>query len=482
MSFTAQDALFHVEHRVGRAFYWMSTGLAVMTALLQGLVTGLALMTEESTRWTFRFRIALVEHIWWTTVSILLLSSLVMVTLSFTTGNGGDAIAVLALSSATFLAIVQYTLPAWQHRHYIRTRWLAWTGPSRTTIRKEKEHFCGNAPQWQRLVDLHANDLARLQPTPSDYYGWRIWPVGGISHDPTDILSFTSSDSSPLSDTEKSQHPVGVYYNADDAADKVSLLWGPNQGFRRVISRAVSSMPLGLLKSSPVTTDGYDGKGLTKAMGILGRNKGIQPWKLVFRSDSILSSHMESSSTWSPRPTKVLRSFYKATMQAQYGGLGDGYVNATVELALIMADMPHWASDKWLKEGLEHQSLGTNIFLAEQALVAATAGERHDALLAHYESSYSSMILSLTYMNSNMKNRRDSKAVELGRPDLLCLGILLKARGSSEPSWWNSRAVRQAREKERKHMSPDHDWRFPMAKLLGLDQWPPGFENSPSVW
>lgn len=415
-------------------------------------------------------------------VSILLLASLIMVTLSFVSGNGGDAIAVLALSSATFLAIVRYTLPAWQHRHYTRTRWLAWTGSSRTSIKREKQKFCGDARAWNHLVATNAQKLSRLQPTPSDHYGWRLWYVGGIAYNPADILTFVDSKRSSPIDVEKGHHPIGVYYHADEASDNVSLLWGPEQGFRRVISRAVSSMPLGLLKSDPQTVDGYNGQGLTKAMGIIGRNKGLQPWRLVFRFDSAVSSHMENASTWTPRPTKVLRSFYKSTMKAQYDGLGEDYVNATVELALIVADMPHWAINRWLNERLEHQSLQKNIFLAETALFAATDEERHAALTAHYESSYSSMILSLNYMDLRMKTNQESRAVTICRPDLYCIGILLKARSYPEPSWWNKKEVSEARDHERKCLSEELDWKLPMAKLLGLDKWPMGFEGSPSIW
>ncbi|MCJ1261439.1 hypothetical protein MMC22_001303 [Lobaria immixta] len=479
---SSDHVLFHVNEQAGRAFFWISIGLAVLTAFLQGLVTALALMTEASARWTFRFRLALLEHWWWSMVSILLIASLVTVMLSFASGNGGDAISVLALSSATFLAMVRYTLPAWQHRHYARTRWLAWTGPSRTSIKREKQKFCGDMQAWRRLIAENAQKLSQLQPTPSDDYGWRLWPVSGIGHDPADVLTFLDPNSASPVEMEKGQHPVGVYFNADENSNNVSLLWGPDQGFRRVISRAVSSMPLGLLQSNPTIVDGYEGKGLTKAMGILGRNKGLQPWRLVFRLDSAVSTHMESASTWTPRPAKVLRSFYKSTLKAQYGGLGDDYVSATVELALIMADMPHWAINRWLSERLEHQSLQQNMFLAQTALFTATEEERHAALTAHYESSYVSMILSLNYMDLRMKNKRESRTVTICRPDIFCLGVLLKARGYSEPSWWSSREVCQARHDERRHLSQELDWRFPMAKLLGLEKWPEGFEGSPSIW
>ena len=470
--------LFRVDEEVGRAFFWLSTGLAVLTAFLQGLVTATALMTEASNQWTFRFRLALLEHWWWATVSILLLVSLVMVALSFASGNGGDQISVLALSSATFLATVQFTIPAWRLRFYTRTRWLAWAGPSRTAIQRGKQAFCGDAKAWNRLVAENDRSLTELQPTPSDHYGWRLWPISGIAWDPTDVLNVIDSKATGKIDIESGQSPVGVYINDDTKSNNVSLLWGPHLGFRRRISRAVSSMPLGLLRSNPSTVDGYDGKGLTMAMGILGRNKGLQPWKLVFKSNSAVSSHMEATSLWAPRPAKVLRSFYRSTLNAQYGGLGEDYVNAAVELALLLSDIPSWAANKWLYNSLEHQSLQINAFLAETALHEATAEERQAALNAHYESSYVSMIILLNYMNSEMKNKRESKNARIARPDLLCVGILLKARNQSLPSWWKLEAVRQQVEIETECLSRDLDWKFSMARLLGLDSWPIGFEHS----
>lgn len=477
---STNHVLYHVNGDIGRAFFWLSTGLAVLTALLQGLVTALAAMTESSNRWTFRFRLALLEHWWWSIVSILLLASLVMVTLSFTSGNGGDAISVLALSSATFLAIVQYTLPAWQQRSYARTRWLAWTGPSRSAIQRQKQKFCGDVRGWKTLVAANAKALEELRPTPSDYYGWSLWPLDSrwITANPSDILSLIDPNLTGLIDVEKGERPVGIYFNDNKDSDNVSLLWAPDQGFRRVVSRAVSSMPLNLLRSNPSTVDGYDGKGLTIAMGILGRNKGLQPWKMVFRLDSMLSSHLESVSTWAPRPAKVLRSFYKNTLSVQYGGLGDNYVNAAVELAILLSDVPQWAVDNWLLAGLEHQSLEKNIFLEETALLTASAQERREAMNAHYESSYTSMIISLNYMNNGMRSKQASRYTHIGRPDLLCVGVLLKARGCSVPSWWKRSDVQQQIKHELECLPEGLDWKFPMASLLGLDAWPLGFEKS----
>jgi hypothetical protein len=404
-----------------------------------------------------------------------------MNTVAFASGSSGEAVSVLALSSATFLAVVQYMLPAWQHRHYILTRWWAWTGDSRTTIQRDKAGLCGDAEAWKQLVRKNKAKLSRLRQTPSDVYGWQLWAVGGIPYDPTDILNVIGDSQSTLIDSEKGDRCVGIYHNADESSGQVSLKWGQQQRFRRVISRAVSSMPLGLLRSSPVTVDGYDGQGLAKAMGILGRNKGQQPWKLVFKMDSTISSRMENSSTWTPRPAKVLRSFYKKTLEGQYGGLGHDFVAASVELALLMADMPYWAIDAWLRAGLEHQLLHTNHFLATEILNIVSTAERSAALTAHYESSYVSMIISLNNMNGRMKEKPHHSTVP-NRPDIMCLGLLLKARGFQEPSWWNRPDVAKMRFDQISSLSKETDWKMPMARLLGLQDWPDCFEQSPSLW
>jgi hypothetical protein len=473
--------LFHVNDQAGQVFLWLSIALAVLTAFFQGLVTSIAVMTESSSRWTFRFRLALFEHWWWTVVSVLLLASLSMNTLAFASGTSGEAVSVLALSSATFLAVVRYMLPAWQQRHYILTRWWAWTGDSRTSIPRDKAGLCGDAEAWKQVVRANKAKLSQLQQTPSDVYGWRLWPVGGIPYDPTDILNVVGDSQIKLIDSEKGATCVGLYHNADATSGQVSLKWGQQQEFRRVISRAVSSMPLGLLQSRPTTVDGYDGQGLAKAMGILGRNKGLQPWKLIFQMDSSISVKMENSSTWTPRPAKVLRSFYKKTLEGQYGGLGSDFVAASVELALLMADMPYWAIDDWLKAGLEHQLLDTNCFLASEVLSTVSPEERSAALAAHYESSYVSMIISLNNMDEHMKEK-PNHGIILNRPDIMCLGLLLKARGFKEPSWWNRADVTQMRLDQISSLSKETNWKMPMACLLGLDDWPHGFEKRPSLW
>lgn len=217
--------LFHVNPGVGRALSWISVGLAVFTAFLQGLVTAIASMTEYASRWTFRFRLAHFEHWWWTIVSVLLLASLVMNGLSFASGNGGEPISVLALATTTFLAIVRYTLPAWQNRHYNRTRWWAWTGDSRTGIPRGHGGFCGNAKTWRDLISVNRSALADFEQTPSDKYGWRLWPVGGIPENPADVLNVANAQQSPILSITDNERFEQIYDDGDDTSENVSLLW-----------------------------------------------------------------------------------------------------------------------------------------------------------------------------------------------------------------------------------------------------------------
>ncbi|EMC93186.1 hypothetical protein BAUCODRAFT_36852 [Baudoinia panamericana UAMH 10762] len=463
------SSLFHAQHVDSAAFSWASIGLAVLTAIFQGLVAALAFMTESSSQWTFRFRLALVEHWWWTFVSVLLFVSLLMSTIAFTAGGGGDPVSVLALSSATFLAMVRYMLPAWQHRHYTKLRWYAWAGQSRTAVLINSAPLCGDARTWQRIISQVRPRLAELQPTASDYYGWALWTGSLQKNDPTDIIRVLEPNDFDTLELESNKPRVGIYASADPDTKTVSYLWGSSQGFLPRVSRAVSAMPLSLLKSSPTTSDGYDGRGLALAMGILGRNKGLQPWKLVFRQDSSISSLMENASTWTPRPAKVLRSFCKHTLQAQYGGLGEHYVNAAVELALLLSDLPPWAVEVWLTCGLEHQSLDINLFLAETALQGATDLVRKATLTAHYECSYVSMILSLNAMNPAMRHRQNSGIVKLLRPDLTCTEMLMRARGQDTSTWWDRKDTQALVQREISALSTDVDWKAQAARLLGPD-------------
>ena len=473
MAAPVNQALFHVSQNTQKGFLWSSIGLAVLTALFQGLVTALASMTESANNWTFRFRLARIEHWWWSVVSMLLLASFMLIVLTFLAGNDNEALSILALSTATFLTIVQYMIPAWRSRHFLENRWLAWTGDSRTSIHALKAVFCGDKTQWARLA--RGLNLSHVQPTPSDWYGWRLLPLEGMPNDPTDILRGIDITRSKEHGFEAEDRAKSIYYTGETNSNSVSLLWGKNQGFSRRVSRAISSMPTNLLQSRPFTIDGYVGNGLCLAMGILGRNKGLQPKNLVFNMSRAVSSSMEDFGTWAPRPNKVLRSYYMSTLRGQYGGLGQAYVDAATELALLLMDVPPQAIAAWLNAGMEQQSLERNRQIAE-----AESENRTQELEANYQCSYVGMIMSLNYMDKKVGSRF-AHGRPTHRPDILCTGLLLKAWGAHEPRWWNQPVFVEARKREIAALEGDM-WKDPASLLLGLACWPPGFEKSPSIW
>jgi hypothetical protein len=344
-------------------------------------------------------------------------------------------------------------IPSWRCQHFIANRWLAWTGDSRTGVDISDAPYCGDEKLWRCM--LRNLKRSTIKSTPSDWYGWRLFPVGGIPENPTDILRHAKQGSLSRKETavlEGGEFPASIFDDGG-ATTRVSLLWGTAQNFRRRVSRATSSMPATLLKSKPTSKDGYAGEGLCLAMGILGRNKGLNPKQLTFISANLPPSYMEDTSTWEPRPAKVMRSCYTEVMEAQYGGLGKAYVHAAVELSLILVDCPTEAITAWLMAGLEHQCLSLNVEIRKMM------GVKPHELDAHYRSSYASMILSLNYMT-------DWISQPLARPDLICTGILLMAENKPKPEWWDISEMRRRRRQEDSLLGSG--WRQAALCLLGM--------------
>lgn len=258
----------------------------------------------------------------------------------------------------------------------------------------------------------------------------------------------------------------------------VSLQWGPAQGFRRRVSRAITSMPVNLLMSGPRTGDGYPGEGICLAMGVLGRNKGLNPVSLVFDADDSLKKAkgitlpsgfrlipaLESGSSWAPRPQKVLRSYFNSTMQEQYAQLGSAYTAAAAELALIISDCPGKAARIWFEREMAQQDIGLNKIMQQEQQPKGTVSL--EDLNAMYRSSYVSMVMSL----NNMRWKKGDNGTNLRRPDLLCGVLLVYAETNNVPAWWRENwATSRIREEVD---SLAGEWKAPMAGLLGLAAFP----------
>lgn len=131
-------------------------------------------------------------------------------------------------------------------------------------------------------------------------------------------------------------------------------------------------MPIGLLNARPFTIDGYNGEGLCLALGILGRSKGLDPRSYVFdyqdalkqsrgikrdRDGLKITTELENTSAWSPRPNKVMRSYYKRAIYEQFGDLSESFCGAATELALLLLDCSPQALRSWLRNRMDQQSM-----------------------------------------------------------------------------------------------------------------------------
>ncbi|KAG0703494.1 hypothetical protein DFH29DRAFT_803398 [Suillus ampliporus] len=413
--------------------FWTATAIAVAVSLVQGAITTLVEICENEGLWTIRFSLARREHLWWTGIAVALVASLGCMVLSFLAGNNSDSLGIILLASASSLAVFRYAWPAWRNRHYCSNRWTAWTGPSRTGIDAALVPLVKGTDPWKIL----SKDVPVMKQHPVDIR-LPLFKSNLIADDPTDILKAKKR----LNDIEKSPHQpadeekpttsittlecvphdsTGLY--APIHEDKsASLLWGSHIGFSPRVSRGILAVPQRLLKSSPLTASGHDGQSVCLAHGILGRNKGLEPYSFILSLDT---KKLEEKCVQWPRPSKVLRSYYREEMNAAYGGLGDRFVDAATELALFLADSSHSLIEDWLAARMEHQDHALNNQVAR-------LGASDEDLKLLYRLSYAAMLVSLSAHRKGRKCRPEMK---------LFIAYWRKHSGGELPTWTSSREV-----------------------------------------
>ncbi|KAG1861197.1 hypothetical protein DFJ58DRAFT_744336 [Suillus subalutaceus] len=368
--------------------YWIATALAS-----EGL-------------WTIRFSLECQEHLWWTGIALALIASLGCMVLSFLAGNNSDSLGIILLASASSLAVFRYAWPAWRNRHYCSNRWAAWTGPSRTGIDAALVPLVKGDDPWP----IFSKGVQVMKQHPVDI---RLFRSRLIADDPTDILKAKRriidpgmSGLQPVEEEEKSlkivergpDNRTGLYEPVRQK-QSASLLWGAYIGFSPRVSRAILAVPSRLLKSSPLTDSGHDGQSVCLAHGILGRNKGLAPKIFILGLDIKI---LEEKSVQWPRPSKVLRSYFKDEMEAAYGSLPKNYINAATELALLLADSSHALVADWLVACMEHQDIALNNQVAR-------LGASDADLQLLYQLSYAAMLVSLSAHRKGRKYRPEMK-------------------------------------------------------------------------
>lgn len=345
---------------------------------------------EDRQLWTLRLWLSLVFPVLtFTVLSCAAFSSLLWQIQTMTALR--DDLKKLALAAALIAVITLFFkafLPLFRSRSYVKTRWKAWTGLSRTGIPFQYVRYLGDQQDWQSMLASCGN--IPLHPVESGLSF--LAPLStAFTEDATDILKAiaASSEDADVVWVPRSDRKVGLYQPIEQD-QPVSLLWGRNLGFKPRCSRGIISIPRKLLNCEPSLKNGVDGKPLCLAHGILARNKGLAPQSLVCNLQRNRSHRMfEDNSIFWPRPAKTHRSLYQAEMNRSYSGLGEDYVAAAAELALLLADVGYSLVSDWLDGIMEHQDLSLNNEIAD-------LGGSHQELQILYRGSYAAMLVSLS--------------------------------------------------------------------------------------
>jgi hypothetical protein len=332
-----------------------------------------------------------------------------------------------SLQTAFLFVFFHLMLPLGEARDYFDLRWKAWTGPSRSGIPPSLTRYMGDEHDWIsmlascRAVQVHAVErfLNLLSPF-----------ANGIKQDPTSILNarLVMDEEADTVWVPRSENKTGVYAPSEpDLA--VSFLWGTRLGFRPRCSRGIISVPRNLLSFNPQLKNGVDGRPLCLAHGILARNKGLEPQKLVcnLRKNQSFREFEENSVFW-PRPAKTLRSFYQAELGRSFSALGEDYVTAAAELALLLADAGSATIHDWLDGHMEHQDIELN---NEIASLGATLQD----LSRLYRGHYAVKLVSLSVHRLGIRIR----------PELAVFRALCRLEGVEDLPQWLSKDVLQER-------------------------------------
>lgn len=386
--------------------------------------------------WTLRLKISCLLP-WRLLTTAATLASLKVLYSGYHESSIGNAITevLLAASCGIFgITILRFLLPLAESRRYVHVRWQAWAGSSRTGIPFHLARYVGDESDWQ---SLRQSCSSQLPAHPVESFLSLVSPLSqGMVEDPTALLTarFTADENMDTIWLPRSEGRAGVYAPTSEPERSISLLWGSSLGFRPRCSRGIISIPTRYLGFRPTLANGLDARPICIAHGILARNKGLEPQRLIcnLSSPQLLRTFEENSVLW-PRPAKTLRSFYREEFTKSFSGLGNAYITAATELALLIADMKYPVLQDWLCAELEHQDLRLNNRVAD---LGATT-EDLDRL---YRCHYAAMLVSLSL----------HKAGQRIRPELLVFARLARSEGvEASAPWLEAEDMQQRMAEER---------------------------------
>lgn len=404
---------------------------------------------ETHQYWTLRLRISLYQSFFiaswmatfWLSIAVCLyhtaqwLPAKLSGNLTYDKNNYLSA-PIYFLCTLAFILGIESTYTSCRRQEYLRLRWMAWSGDSRTGIPAPLTRYIGDLEDWENM----SKSGAKIEMHPVDQFSFEIFsPRARLGYDPTDLLRVRWTLDQVAGSSQIMPPPAhnkaGLYHPISHG-QSVSLKWGEDLGFRRRCSRGIISVPPNLLTSWPTLRSGLSGEALCLACGILSRNKGLQPTALVCNLES-KSSFRQWEECQFPHPAKTLRTFYRREVDKVFGGLGSSYVTAGTELALLLAGLKYRYIELWLRQGLEHQDLELNHLVA-------SLGANNDELETLYRGQYASMLISLAFAEHRPSIR----------PEISVFSALCSQENLPTPKWWLSSAIQMRRKAEEEAYGP----------------------------
>ncbi|KAG5651443.1 hypothetical protein H0H81_008624 [Sphagnurus paluster] len=440
------------------AIQWSSVSVTALLAILQGIISAFVSQCVAARWWTIRFWILRYEHVWWTIIIAILCTSLALDTAFIIQTGQEDSAALLLTSASIGVVLYRYLVTSWAQAKFRKVYWLAWTGRSRTRV---QDHLVTSLRAERRQVKRAARRV------PVGHVEWGAAFFGGVwgrlSADPTDVLQFLAAQKNctdPEGRSNGIQHrtpqPNGeqtvfgfVYPSLEGGAGSVagtSLLWaGKHSLFARRVSRAVDLIDGDMWRRIAESDGSYSLRWAALAHGILGRNKGLDPFVLEaagFASEREIVN-FEKVSSLGPRPAKTKRSMVRRHMNKVYSVFGEKYCVMATELALLLEDVGEIRVAEWLRDECEHQDWQ----------LACTEGKDPARGRVFYRLSYVAMLASL-----NFGPGPDGYV----RPELLVATYL----GHQVENGWSPRSSPQRIEKEETANPGCTKW---LASLGGLE-------------
>ncbi|KAF9515918.1 hypothetical protein BS47DRAFT_1360707 [Hydnum rufescens UP504] len=205
--------------------------------------------------------------------------------------------------------------------------------------------------------------------------------------------------------------------------ESASLLWGEHLGFSRRVSRGILGIPPRLLTSQPVTDAGHNGQALCLMHGVCAP-----------RSHQVRREQRPMAASFQG----LAELLSKGGGGFLLGGLGDVFVKAATELALLFADSSAPIIKDWFEQVMEQQDLA----LARRAYQLGATDEELSVL---YRLSYATMLVSLA---CHTQGRRK-------RPEMTVFRAYCALNQRALPDWASSEEMLMRVNEESVHVPPN---------------------------